>query len=386
MNERETPQFGRLRADLELKSELVRALRCEVDQLRTRAAAEAALMAEVSAEVRRLADEASLSLQHMGPATSQHALADAQRVCSDLADYSAACAGSLVLSHRSVNIRQLLTRVLTPRGVVARVNAAVPERITADERLLERLLSCFVDRVRALDGACLEVIPRAGSGIEAVLPADALEFQLRGAAPAAALEESSGSVAGRMRSAFIDAVGRFMGGTMTQDSLVLPLVAAEDPAATGVHRLRLDIPELLGSGLRLPSSGDAGAAHSDGSGEIAEEPIDLIYLDQQLGSLAQIVLERTAPMFLAEAPRRLMDMHVAYESGQSERLRVIAQVWKSSALTIGARSLAVLLESMERQLGSGHLPPEHLLWRVRLALDRVARSLASRGLTAGMDA
>jgi hypothetical protein len=326
----------------------------------------------------------------MGPATSQHALADAQRVCSDLADYSAARAGSLVLSRRSVNLRQLLARVLTPRSVVARVSTAVPERITADERLLERLLSCFVDRVPALDGACLEVIPRAATGIEAALTADALEFRLSGPAPAATSEEPSeepsGSVAGRMRSAFIDAVGRFMGGTMTQDSLVLPLVAAEDPAATGVHRLRLDIPELLGPASKLRSSEDARPAHSGAQGELAEEAIDLIYLDQQLGSLAQIVLERTAPVFLAEAPRRLMDMHAAYESGQSERLRVIAQCWRSSALTIGARSLAVLLESMERQLGSGHLPPEHLLWRVRLALDRVARSLGSIGLSAGRDA
>ena len=60
-------------------------------------------------------------------------------------------------------------------------------------------------------------------------------------------------------------------------------------------------------------------------------------LDRQLGSLAQLVLARTAPAFLALADERLTTLVVAQEMEDLDRMRDLAQAWKASAMSVGAR-------------------------------------------------
>jgi HPt (histidine-containing phosphotransfer) domain-containing protein len=109
--------------------------------------------------------------------------------------------------------------------------------------------------------------------------------------------------------------------------------------------------------------------------EKADGAIDFMYLDRQLGSLAQVILARTAPAFIARAQRRMTDLHVAYDIEDLERLRGLAHAWKGSALSVGARGLATLLEAIEKQSAAGRLPGPGPLWQLRGALDQVVRAL-----------
>lgn len=376
MSGREAEQLGRLRAELELRAGLVRALRLETEQQRERSSADAALIAEISADICRLSAETSRRLEQSDICGAQRALREAQALCTDLADYGAARAGSLAPHSRPVNLRRLVVRALGARGPTAEVAAEVPERVCVDERLLERLLRCFVDRAGVQADGRLEVIAEETPGSAEGNAVCVVEFRLYNIPLCAAASDSAQGAAGRMRLALIDAVGRSLGATITPDSLRVPLSVAEDPAATGLHRLQIDEPADASRNAALPE-----AEHAEA---VADDPVDLVYLDQQLGSLAPVILRRTAPAFLAEAQRRMTDLHVAFESGQAERLRVVAQGWRGSALTVGARPLASLLESMERQLGSGGFPSEPMMWQVRLALDRVVRSLTGIGSREGL--
>lgn len=353
-------QLARLRSELDLKSELVRAMRAEAEQHRARETADAALVADISADIHQLLGEARRCHDQSDFGAAQHALKAAQALSSDLADCSAARSGSLVLSRRAANLRALLARVLPGRFRTLRLPDTLPVRIWADERLLERLLRLFAethgDRI-------IGVIWAEGQPDEEAAALGALRLQL---AQGGVDKTGNGSASNRLREAYIREVGAFLGAAMDRHALQLPLAVAEDPGATGLHRLQLNAP---GSTADLP--GEAADA--------ADDAIDVVYLDQQLGSLATAVLQRTAPLFLAEAMRRLTDLHVAQQSGQAERLRTIARTWRSSALTVGARSLASLLESLERQLEGGHFPSDPMIWQVRLATDRAVRRLTERG-------
>ena len=108
-----------------------------------------------------------------------------------------------------------------------------------------------------------------------------------------------------------------------------------------------------------------------------DNSVDLMYLDRQLGSLAPVILARTAPAFIADAQRRMTDLHVAHECEDLARLEHVARAWKGSALSVGARPLAALLDSIERQAAMRHLPGSSAIWQVRSALDQVVRVLQS---------
>ncbi len=110
-----------------------------------------------------------------------------------------------------------------------------------------------------------------------------------------------------------------------------------------------------------------------------ETSIDLLYLDRQLGSLAPVVLERTAPAFIANAQRRMTELHVAREVEDLKRLRTVAHIWKGSALSVGARGLASLLDGIEKQAASNRSPGPGPIWQVRRMLDRVLRALDRYG-------
>ena len=105
----------------------------------------------------------------------------------------------------------------------------------------------------------------------------------------------------------------------------------------------------------------------------------MLYLDRQLGSLAQVILARTAPAFVAQAQRRMTDLHVAHDIEDLKRLRTIAHAWKGSALSVGACELAALLDAIEKQAAVGRLPGAGPIWQLRSVLDRVVRALESYG-------
>jgi HPt (histidine-containing phosphotransfer) domain-containing protein len=86
---------------------------------------------------------------------------------------------------------------------------------------------------------------------------------------------------------------------------------------------------------------------------------------------------------MADAQRRMTDLHVAHESEDLARLEHIARVWKGSALSVGARALAALLDSIEKQTSMHHLPGASAIWQVRSSLDRVVRALEDQTRAGG---
>jgi HPt (histidine-containing phosphotransfer) domain-containing protein len=255
-------------------------------------------------------------------------------------------------------------------AVELRVAASAPERVLTDRARLSRILMNFISE--GLDAAgshrlLLEVTSveaDAGSSLSQVT------FALRRSDPGA----SGGPVPAtvphspmtRLRAALARALCELMNVTATRDRLTMPLQSAADQAHTGVFRLAMSEP-------------GAGVADADTlertQPENAEGAVDFMYLDRQLGSLAPVILARTAPAFIERAQRRMTDLHVAYDIEDLERLRALAHAWKGSALSVGARGLATLLEAIEKQSAAGRLPGPGPLWQLRGALDQVVRAL-----------
>jgi len=74
----------------------------------------------------------------------------------------------------------------------------------------------------------------------------------------------------------------------------------------------------------------------------------------------------------------MTDLHVAHQCEDLARLEHIARAWKGSALSVGARELAGLLDSIEKQAATRHLPGSGTIWQVRSSLDRVVRALGNQ--------
>ena len=362
-----------LRADIELKTQVIKALRAERDRDIEASAEQTALMAGVAAELLTLATNISLLIAEGGTGAVQRAAEKFKAVCADLADYTAARAGQLLLTHKPVNIRQLLSRLASRHAVDVRVAAEIPERILIDETQLTRLLSQFVSEGIGLGARVLEV--SSDGAADAVAPR--LSFRLCRATDAVGdLNEGSPdhpshqpSPIARLRMALASALCELMAASRSSMTLTIPSQSAVDQAHTGIFRLAQseDAAALTSAMTALPSeSNDEG------------ESVDLMYLDRQLGSLAPVILARTGPAFIADAQRRMTDLHVAHDSADVKRLHGIVQVWKASALTVGARKLAAQLDAIERQTAVGHLPAASALWQVRGTLDRVVDALNCR--------
>jgi hypothetical protein len=95
--------------------------------------------------------------------------------------------------------------------------------------------------------------------------------------------------------------------------------------------------------------------------------------------LAQLVLARTAPAFLELADERLTTLVVAQQLADHQRIRDLAQAWKASAMSVGGRSLAGLLGSLEKQAAAGHVPGEGAFRQIGNALERLKQSLRDFG-------
>ena len=366
---------NRLRMDLELKAEIIKALRVQREHDGETAREQAALMAAVSAELHARATALGLLLAERDPATVQRAAENLTAVSADLADYTAAKTGELVLGREPVHLRQLLSRFESRSAVELRVAANVPERVIADQAKLSKILSYFVSEGLEAVGSGVLVLEVTSSDTDGGAVGPEVMFalhhhgtdrsRLSGATPPAP------SPMRRLRAALAQALCELMGATQALMSLTLPLQSAADQAHTGIFRLAVSEAAAANSSPEFMPSPDADAS------------IDLMYLDRQLGSLAPVILARTAPAFIAQAQRRMTDLHVAHDIEDLERLRAVAHAWKGSALSVGARGLAALLDAIEKQTAVGRLPGSGPIWQVRSALDRVVRALESYGEPGG---
>ena len=358
--------LNHLRADIELKAELIKALRAERETQAEAAGEQAALLAAACAELMALANDASLLVAEVNSGSLQRASDRLKAVCADLADYTAARTGQLALSHNPVNVHQLLARIATRHAIDLRVAADVPERIVADEQLLARLLGYFVERNAAPAARILEV--QRDSGSEVAAPR--IVFRVRPMEASSSGEPDRApepSPLGRLHGALVVTLCELLGGSHAANCLSLPLLSAEDQAHTGIFRLAVS---EQSDEPAIPAPADVTASPGN------DDCIDLVYLDRQLGSLAAVILARTAPAFIAEAQRRMTDLHIAHESADVHRLHGIVQSWRGSALTVGARKLAALFSAIDQQTALGALPSAGAIWQVRSALDRTLRALA----------
>ncbi len=109
----------------------------------------------------------------------------------------------------------------------------------------------------------------------------------------------------------------------------------------------------------------------------ADAAIDFVYLDRQLGSLASVILARTAPAFLASVARRLANFQSLYAAKDTERLREMANSWKGSAMSVGARCLAELLDGVEKHAASGQVPGDGQITQLKTMVNAVVLGLES---------
>ena len=416
--------LNRLRVDIELKAELIKALRAEQDQQSEAARERTELIAAVSADLLEFASNLGLLCDEENAGAVRRAVERLKAVCADLADYMATVNGRLVLSQKPVNIGRLLSRIATRHVIDVRVAPAVPERIVADEAQFSRLLAFFADQgsggldpeARLLEvtmAAAMDADGASGDGeAAAVRPLQRIQFLLRRSPGPDGVADSAESADrddpadshgmdftsfAKLRAALADALCNLMGAQHNAAFLTIPVQSAVDQAHTGIFRLAVSergaaeapITSRLAPAASqplpalAPSSAPAPpplAAACDSPRD--DDSVDLMYLDRQLGSLAPVILARTAPAFIADAQRRMTDLHVAHECEDLARLEHIARAWKGSALSVGACVLAALLDSIEKQAAMRHLPGAGAIWQVRSAVDRVVRALESQARSA----
>ena len=399
--------LNRLRADVELKAEVIKALRAERDQESESARERMALITAVSADLFDLATNVGILCDEDNAGAVRRAAERLKTVCTDFADYMATVNGQLVLSQKPVNIGRLLSRIATRHIVDVRVAPEVPERIIADEGHFSRLLAFFVDQEseRLEPEARLLEVTMGGStnfdhssgGGEATTacPLKRIQFSLcRGPhaddvdtgdrAERADTHGTETTSFARLRAELAHALCGLMGAQQTGARLMLPVQVAVDQAHTGIFRLAVserraaDAPMTATLSPATPGSPVAVPLAAARDIQRDDDSVDLMYLDRQLGSLAPVILARTAPAFIADAQRRMTDLHVAHQCEDLARLEHIARAWKGSALSVGARELAGLLDSIEKQAATRHLPGSGTIWQVRSSLDRVVRALGNQ--------
>jgi HPt (histidine-containing phosphotransfer) domain-containing protein len=374
--------LNHLRADLELKSEIIRALRAERERDAESTGEQALLMAAVGAELHQRATALSLMAAERDPGAVQRAAGRLAVLSADVAEYAAAKAGRLVLARAPVHLRQLLSCVEGLSALRVRLASNVPERVVTDMARLSVVLRHFAEQCAQMVGSPATTLEVSCSGEAAAGARVQLQFSLSHSLADGGERANSDSTAAtpvRLRGALARALCELMGATLSLTSLTLPFEVATDQAHTGRFRLALaegSLPAVDGAADTWSASDPAPASDVRRNDDAS---IDLLYLDRQLGSLAPVILERTAPAFIAHAQRRMTDLHVAREVEDLKRLRNVAHAWKGSALSVGAIGLATLLEGIEKQAEANRSPGPGPIWQVRSSLDRVLRALDKYG-------
>jgi len=409
--ERATAEIQRLRLDAMLNAEVIRALRAARDSQDERAREDVALAAQICTALH----ERVAALNTGEDSIGNDALDDLASMTSDLADYTRAKVGELVLKREQLNLRHWLSHLkhrlsglLDWQGQTVRVHvdANVPERILADPVRLAKVLSHLISEAVETAGVGTEAFALEVSSIDAdaVLPMAApglhsTIFVLRRGTPDRGdsncggdkqCEAAPASIRGeatpekRVRTALVETLLKLMGATMTPHqagahrplmSITVPLQESPDQAHTGAFRLAETEATLAQcSSLKAAPQTSRQAAPGAPAQEV-DEGIDMLYLDRQLGSLSTMILARTAPAFLSKAVSRMTDLYVAHDLKDVGRLRSLAHAWKGSAMTVGARRFAVLLDAIENCTAAGRLPGDGQIVQLRNALDRVVRAL-----------
>ena len=353
----------RLRRDAMMSGELLGALRSARDYDGHLGREQAALMAEVSVELH----ERVAALPGQDAAARRHSIRGLGMLTGDLADYSMAGAASLVLAREPLHLRHWLSGFENP-SVRVHVAKGVPERVIADAARLSKILSHLINE------AC-EAAP-VGSGA-VVLEVDSFDsesatphgsaghcvvrFVLQTAGADAAGPPRAAKPGRRLRAALAEALCALMHAIPAPLCLSVPFEIAMDQAGIGVSSPA----ETAATGMRV----------RDAARPQIDDAIDLLYLDRQLGSLAPLILARTAPAFIDRAPRRMADLYVAHELKDLEWLRSLASAWKGSAMTIGAQCLAAQLHAIEALAAAGRLPGDWQIAQLGLALDALLGAL-----------
>jgi len=391
-------ELSRLRHTSALNSEILASLRALREREIRCNAEQAALLAAVTGQ---LESQWKALYEQISSGSVPGLMAEApSELLEDLHEYTQAWAGTLTLEREPVHLGRLLRQALAQAGadrgwrdVQARIEIQqeVPERVLTDARHLSKVLVHLIGA--ALDGSASE--PSALlielKGAETQGPEDqAGYFVFAVKAPLGAVVKGADrgelSEAAALRAALVERLCEHLGGSIKEESsaagwrrwdLTLALEASEDPVQAG---------ELERAGVAPVSASDSPhAAQPSGTTALSEASpapegaIDFMYLDRQLGSLAQLVLARTAPAFLELADERLTTLVVAQQLADHQRIRDLAQAWKASAMSVGGRSLAGLLGSLEKQAAAGHVPGEGAFRQIGNALERLKQSLRDFG-------
>jgi len=371
--------LARLRRSVTLNTEIIGALRAARDRSAQQVAEQAALLAACSTELQQ---RTLLLLEHHGLHDDESH--DVAALLEDLADYTAACADTLALQREPVLLRQLLLQAVAQANALrvaeapvpeVLVDAQVPDRVLGDApRLMKVLTHLLGVSLRECDAEPLNLeVARAGG--------DFLSLTLTrpgGAGCKPAQLAASASPDAALRAALVPRLCLLMNATVKRDAeardgalltITVPLQAGRDPAQTGKFRLAsLAKAANAASGVQSRRAADHAIAAGEGA-------IDFMYLDRQLGSLARLVLARTAPAFIAGIEARMTSLVVAQQSGDLARLHDLAQAWKGSAMSVGGRVLAQWLGALEKQAAGGQLPGEESIRQIQTAVERLRRAL-----------
>jgi len=409
------PELERLRREAMLSGELIRALRLAKDGREELARQHAVLMAQTSDELQdRVADLMGLLAAAPGAdiAATAHdeavigrRLRGLEEMTGNLADYSAARSGTLIMAREHLNLRHWLlhfVRCYEAPGSAAcgslRVELAanLPQRVITDPARLRKVLAHLVDeQMAAADSAATTLRVTAEYAPAGSSPADSpvecrVIFCLSRKDSDAACNPLAVSVRtnAMLQSALSVLLYELMGASRTAIDadgsarlamLTVPMQISPDQARTeDGQRTDSDPAARIASHVPQANSPRSVPPRERRVGAFPETAIDFLYLDRQLGSLASEILERTAPAFLARAAGRMADLCVAHDLKDLGWMRSLAHAWKSSAMVVGGQRLACLLAAIQRQAAAGRLVGDGRILQVRDALALLVRELESR--------
>lgn len=384
--------MSRLRHTSVLNSQIAASLRTQLEGDQRRSNQQASLLMDVATQLQRewsAAGEGDSSGSQPRATTAHFA-----GLLEDLCEYASAWAGALTLENEPVHlgtlIRQTVAVACASRGLSAgrvaiQIPQHVPERVRADVHCLSKILLEFLlTAIDHCDGAGLSVkVYREGcDGSLAGFTGEGIVVAVSGTKPAGEPSViSSPDAASALRSALVERLREHMGASLQREAenpectiwyLRLPLEAALDPVRAG------ELERASATELPMPQVGNELHAEKPDAAAVEDSTngaVDFLYLDRQLGSLAQLVLARTAPVFLKLSDDRLTALVVAHEMEDLERIRDLAQAWKASAMSVGGRQFAELLGAVEKQAAAGHVPGEGAMRPLWDALKRLEGAL-----------
>jgi HPt (histidine-containing phosphotransfer) domain-containing protein len=412
---RAAEEVQRLRLDAMLNAEIIRTLRAAHDSSAKRGREFVELEAQICASIHERIT--ALSNANEGALESE-SLGTLLAVTGDLADYTKSRSGELVLEREQLNLRHWLFKLESTLAVPGRSRVAavriivgmdVPDRVVVDPARLLKVLTHLIDvganppnsganalvlEVSSTDAviASAATNPESRSIIFSLLASgqmrQAADLNLNGdgAAPSITYRHCL-SPEGRLRAALVEQLWKLMGITITPVrssappavmSITVPMQSSPDQGHTGSFRLANTDTAIVRLRSRQPASPALRPTAFVAPPEDSDDAVDLLYLDRQLGSLATVILERTTPAFLDQAAARMTDLYVALELKDVDRICRLAHVWKASAMTVGARRFAAMLDTIEKQSAAGQLPGEGQFVQLRDALDRLVRVLENR--------